>query len=1563
MTTPSPPQPRAISAKYRLAKVVFAATALVLVVAPLAVVTWLFSSSGERFVLSQIKQAAADQLDGRLEIESLGLSGFLEIELRGVQLFAPGDERPVVAIRRVSAQLDLPALVSRRIEVTNVRIEEPAVRFEQDANGSNLSRAVALRHPSTEIDAKSSSRPWGLRLPSIALRDGRISVTGIGPQIAADKLALDASLSGSVVEFNVDASLSAHVQEPASRPFELKTSMVVSTEHLKLGELSMTLGESNLTANGALQFDISSASIAIERLRVSPDDVAAFAPDVTLLAPVQATGTASLDAGTARTKLRLSLPEGSLNVAASAGIDFDADPLITRWDAAIELNDVQPQALLADLPEMNLDASLGFTNGVGMPGQGTADVLITGRRLRYEQLPIENLSIRGTVDALAINAKALSAVAAGVRLQAFGTFDASQANITAKAEVASVSKTRHALERGLGLTLPGMTGSAKLDVLFKGAWAQPTVKATGRIPTFATEDVSIKDADFSMQLEQWTPNLKVSGHLAARDLSSGDLHGRDLRVTAAMDGKKVKLSVDGDLGNTKVVVRADARRQQSAAGVQRWRIEELRADALDIQMAATQASFVEIINQRVNVAPLTISGDLGALTLSGSGGSSGPVKASIAIDALRFERIPQALLPTDVKLAGTMKGTIDVAGTVAAPTVDAHLALTGARLNEVSPINATLDASMAKGRLVAHLNSDIGGARAVASVDLPLQAPAQSAKKPSPISASLKLEGVTPALLAALVPELPELKGTARADVSLAGTWAVPSLEARLSVDKGGMLPVGGVDVEIVASYKNDVVTVSGTGNRTGYLDTSFDLKMPLASRPLLAGHAPPWRTLAPTGEVRLTRLSLPWLETMGFLPEGTLGTAAGRVLFGGTAHRPEVSATLAARGVVWENHRGIDATADLRVLDAVDFTLGAQIGNEPVLQASASAKASSTQLMEMDTAKLWQIPTTVDVRLLPTPLSRLLGTDSEPVAEGVASASVSATGTPDDPRLTIEALVDEIKASNSPALGRFVVDGRYDGTHSRVSARFDSKNAGTIVALAIIPGQLSARALASAEGIDALLARRAEVSLTTSGFDLALIDGLSSDVRDVAGRLNLRFKKSGPLLEPGGEGSLEMRGVKAAFLDYGEITDTELDAVFAWPSFKLRSLKGRSGSGKFDARADLASSDGGESFKGSVHAELDKLPLVQHFETKGWLSLVVDASLELRDGWLSVSPLVLSKGLLKVGDVNVTRQLTGQGKDIQSLDRNDDIVFLSELRAQRRKREKAALRAQKKPDAQPLRTDIRLSVPNDFVIDAPLGNKLTLGANVKVTVDPARSDKELDPVDVEGRVNVVKGTVNVLRRFDISKGQLTFRPNQWKDPDVDIEAKHEGSDGTVVTVAFGGTTNHLTKRFQLLPGDGEPATNDEAEVLFYLTTGRRQARANTTTPDLNEALATAGMNALGSLGVSGVKWIAQNLLPLPDAFMPDVLSVDTDLRNGLAGSIERVRAGKYISDRIYIGGQYNREANLEQNESFFEVEGSYRLSDETALKLRAAQGHYGAEVTYQKDFPTKKQRTATERK
>lgn len=1538
---------------------------VLLFAAPVLVWAWLVSSSGEAFVREKIERAVNDEFAGRIEIGRLELSGFLTLVASDVKLYAPDESLPVLAFDRLAVDADVGALLSRHISLGRVALDGPVVRLVQSEHGLNLSRALSSKSPKPPSGPSSSSGNWVLRAPDVRVRSGTASMEGAGVAVRTTALSLRGEAEGSLSALVVDATLGASLEEPLAAQVAVRTSLVVRDDALDVRDLDLTAGDSALQAKGRLRYDLSSLQLALEHLSVSPAELNPFLPEPRLEGAIAAKGMAVLDEGAARAAFEFDLPKGRATIDATAHIDWAATPVLGRWDAVLELDDIQPNALWNGLPELNVGGSVRLSEGEGIPGEGKVKVAVTGRRLRYESLPIQLFSFRGALDGQRVQAETLTVQAAGVELVVSGVASMTDARLVGHIDAPSFAHTRRTLATGLGLSLPEMQGRARVDARVDGPWSAPLVRVTGEVPAYTSEAFALTKATIDVDVERWTPELRLKADVKTATLRFGEVEGSGLSLAGRMDGARVQGTIDGELADTRVVARIDARRLDRAPhDGERWRLDELRASALGVEMSAEKRTFVDLEKGRTAIAPVTLSGDLGRFTFEGHRRASGALAATLDIDALHLARVPALLLPDGLVVEGELRGRASFAGTLETPKADALLTLSNARVDDLRGIGLRLDGKLDAGRVVMTLDADVGeDAHASFAADLPVESPARVVKKPAPVTASLTLDHLSPRLIRAFSKDFPLEEGRIEGAVTLTGLANDPTFNARLSIVQARGLGVDAVDASVEARWAKGEATLEGLAMRGQSLDVSVVANAPLPLEPLVNGTLPDWRRLAVKGEVRLTHLALGWLERLGYVPVGTRGTAAGRVRVSGTAHSPELASTIAVRGLWMEGLRDVDLTLDTRLNENLDATLSAQLGSEPLLEVSAQAQVGGAGLVALRPGEQWKVPLAVTAKVLPTELSRFLGNDQGSV-NGRASLTMTLTGTGEAPRLSLKGLVDEVRmGEEGQALGQLVLDGGYDGRQTRLSARFDSEKAGTLVALATLPGALSVESFETPEALDAVLARRADVSLTTSDFDLALLNGLTPDVRDIGGRVTLRVKKVGPLLEPGGEGTLLVKQARAALLDYGEINDTGLDLAFAWPAFELRRLSGKSGTGVFDIRGQVGSTDGGRSFNGSLKAELDKVPLVQHFETKGWLSLLVDAKLEFRDRLLMINPLLLSKGLLKIADSSLTRQLTGQGKDVQSLERNPDIVYSTELRAKRKREERAARRAAEGKHEDPLRTEVRLSIPNDFVIDAPMGNRLTLGAALKITHDPSRQARDLDPLDVEGRVNVIKGTINVLRRFDVTKGQLTFKQGQWKEPELDIEAKHEGNDGTVVTVALGGTTTHMTKRFQLTPPGGESPTNDEAEVLFYLTTGRRQAQANTVSPDLNEALATAGMNAIGALGVSGVKWIAQHVLPLPDSIMPDVLSVDTDLRNGIAGSIGRVRAGKYISDRIYIGAQYNREANVEQGESLFEVEGSYRLSEHSSLKLHGAEGRFGGEITYQKDLPTKAQRKASERR
>src|SRR5690606_30219709 len=117
----------------------------------------------------------------------------------------------------------------------------------------------------------------------------------------------------------------------------------------------------------------------------------------------------------------------------------------------------------------------------------------------------------------------------------------------------------------------------------------------------------------------------------------------------------------------------------------------------------------------------------------------------------------------------------------------------------------------------------------------------------------------------------------------------------------------------------------------------------------------------------------------------------------------------------------------------------------------------------------------------------------------------------------------------------------------------------------------------------------------------------------------------------------------------------------------------------------------------------------------------------------------------------------------------------------------------------------------------------------------------------------------------------------------------------------------------------------DEAEIFFYLTTGQRQARAQEQTASLGDALLDSGLSLAGSAFAGVAKNVLEKIVPVS----LDVLSVETDLANQSG----RVRAGKFVTDRLYIGGQVNQSLTPRPNENIYEFEAEWRLNESTSLR------------------------------
>jgi translocation and assembly module TamB len=101
------------------------------------------------------------------------------------------------------------------------------------------------------------------------------------------------------------------------------------------------------------------------------------------------------------------------------------------------------------------------------------------------------------------------------------------------------------------------------------------------------------------------------------------------------------------------------------------------------------------------------------------------------------------------------------------------------------------------------------------------------------------------------------------------------------------------------------------------------------------------------------------------------------------------------------------------------------------------------------------------------------------------------------------------------------------------------------------------------------------------------------------------------------------------------------------------------------------------------------------------------------------------------------------------------------------------------------------------------------------------------------------------------------------------------------------------------------------------------------TTQEAGAAVASAALNA-------AFTGLVADKLPV------DQLSVDTT----------RVRAGKYLTDKLFVGYAYRFEAKPEEGENVNELRAEYRLSRQWNFELRYGDAQAGdASIIWSKDY------------
>lgn len=1547
----------------------FAAFVLALVLLPLAGYAWLTSAAGEAFLRDQALSAANGALQGRVELDRVSVAGLLRVEIEGARLYAPDEAEPVVSLDRLEAEVRLTSLLARWLDVTELELHRPTLRLDTRQEPSNLARAIAPKEPRPpEPEKAEPTRPPKLtvRADDVRLVDGRVQVLGETPVDVQD-LDLEAALTGSLEALDLELKLGADAVEPAIRRVALDTELrwegATAGNRVQIDRLQLAAGKSSAALKGDVQLDLLRARVTIDRLVADPGDVQQLAPGVRLLGPVSLAGNAALEGPGARADLRIVLPAGRAELEAKAelAVPGDAKSLLT-YGGRLTLADVALSRIVEGLPDVlvqgSVDASLS-----GPFTAPTGPVRVDLSKTRYNGVPVDELLVQGELRGQAVQVETLRARLAGTSVRGRGLVAMDRADASVSLDAPDLARLRTQLARMLpGVSLPEMQGAVSAEARVRGPYKAPQL--AGTLKSESVEVAGQSARGLVLEFDVADPRLplpKGAVKLEARQVVAGGRVARGLDLDGHIDGSEARVDATGTLDGTPIDMRVRAERQKRPRpGVERWDLHALRAEALGVSMRSEGRAVIEYGHSRGKVDGLVLAGDFGRLSVDGEGGTKGKLDATIGLDALRLDELPEAFLPRDLRLGGAVSGTARVTGTAQAPQVEARLSVRQGRYADLAPVGAELTASLVSGRVKA--DGDVrlpeGGTLRL-EADVPAAAP--SAALDQAVTVSTRFDGIQASLAQRLVPDLAPVQGTLTGEASVSGTWGSPKAAVRAELQGGAGWGVDTLFSRLEATLENGRLAAQLVADRPGSAEAQVELALPLDAREVWLGRMPVVRELPVEGTVSVVRLDLGWAARLAQLDKPLRGNLAGRMRLEGTLSAPRLDGTITARQVAGYGYENVDLTLDMDGVDDLRAQLIAELAGEPTFELRARAEVPPGRVADLTTDELLALPLTVEARLVPTKVERLLPRDPDalriieqaaqelhdaPAAPGafagLADATLTVRGTALQPDVKLLAAVQGIELRGQQ-VGRFDAEITYARDNARLWSHLSAGNAGSLVMQGTMKGSLGARAWMD-EGASAVLSRDATLRMDATALDLALFNGLSPSVRDIQGVLDARATKTGPLNELRAKGDVKLRDGRIALVGYGSYRDLQVETDFDWPELHVRRLEGRAGpDGSFNAKADLVPLDARRT-RGSFQVSVKSVPVVQNFQTRGYLSMTMTGEGVAEGRIIDAPTLRITDGLLAIPD--------RLQKNVQKLDRHPDIVFASELRA----REEAEKQQPVQPPGEPWRIRrAKIEIPNDFRIDAPLGSELLLGSDLALTLDPTRGEDK--SIELTGDVRIVRGTINLVRRFSVDEGTIRFTGLAWDNPELNIKAHHEGGDGTIVRLDIGGTLDEPTQNFTAVPPDGA-APMDENEILYYLATGQRQTRAQTAGVDLGSGLASGGLSLLGSAAASVLTGALESITP---GFRLDTLQVEANLGDL---SRSRVRGGKYLFDgQLYLGGQISPTqfgATNELNRNNFELEAEFKLGKETSIRgIVGDQNRHSLEVVYQKNFPNEAQRPA----
>jgi translocation and assembly module TamB len=1451
---------------------------------------------GRSWVIPRLLRLADDELAGSIELESFRLLPRGGLELIGARVLDP-DGDVVLAVRRLTVHVDASRLRSRAIGF-RVDLEGPTVLLARQEDGS-LSLADAFRpvHPAPRRERAPPT--WTFRVTRLALRDGSVHYLDAASRTLFHAEGVSAEARGAYGPrgARVELALRGSMAEPERAPVSLEAVGVMRGDELRVRTLRAAAGGTAVDLVALADVRSWRGRAAVLALAVEAEPVRRLVPAAAPLA-ADLTGALYVESDGARASAALDLRPREAAGSAAAAVAVRLPPGELAAGAELRLAGLDLAKAVRGAPPTALDLSAAArAAGADLASaRGALSLSLAPSRLRKGQLgPAE---LRATLDRGLVEVSRLDAALPGATLRGSGRWRrGGELAARAAADARDLAALRRNLEL-LGVAAPPMSGSAAVEVEVTGTERMPVVALRGSSPDVRVGGVAARGLALGGELSGplSAPRVRLDGTAGA--LAAGGLDARSVRLAGRVEGRAGELDLTGEIpGIGPDALALHAAGAASADG----RVLDVSALALawpGARFELQQPARVHLRGPSVDRLLLASGGQ----RLEVSGGIEGEgrrrrLQLRATLEAVDLARLPRALVPERLAVAGRLAADLTASGPVAAPQVSGRVALSDGKVRELEGLSLAGEVAYDGARRRVRL--DVAGRRA-AGGDLQVRGdvPLTLARSRADVPLALRVQaGAWPlqeTLQAARVALAAPLDGIVAVDVQVGGTVGAPELRASAGLTRARYDELEPLTLGLDLETSPRTVTLRGRLDHRGARALDLDATVALRPADLLRdprGSGPRLADAPLTATATIPGLDLAALAGREGLAADLAGRVEARLEVAGTARSPRGTAVVSLADGAYAGYAGLGARVTVTARDgstAVEATTA--MGQQPLARGEGALALPVERLLRAAEREAAALAVRVEV---PGADLRQVGAGSPVPLAGQVTGRLSARGTLARPELDLDVAGRDLRVSGR-ALGDLTATAH--GAPGAVGAEVQLAvtAGGTLNARLDSEGSLAfGRA-----GREALLRAPARGRLVADRLDLGFLPAVApSLVRSASGKVTADVTAAGPLARMSPRGSVTLEGGAMALAELGEWSDIDVQAALTDDVLRVEKVSARRGDGTLSFTAE-ARGLARRSAPADVTAELRLRALTIPRAGQDLATFDLDARVT---GTASPDALDLEVAV-PTGTVRLPNRLP---RKIQSLEPREDIVIGTP-----RGKEPPGLAAAALRD---YRARAHVVAPSRFFVrsDNP---RMNVELRADVTAVYANG------LSLEGEVETVRGQIEPIggRIFDLKRGRARFTGAGYQEAVLEVQALYE-HPAAKVTVAVSGTVEHPEVKLS-----SEPPM-DESQIALLIATGQTSLKAGSGGVGTLSS-EEAGTAALGVVATQVFKDVIADKLPV------DSVSLDSS----------QLRAGKYVTDKIYVGYTRRFNAKIEQGENTNEVRVEYQISPRWTFESRYGDNQSG---------------------